>query len=97
MKFKRFINNKAEDFDNSKPVVTVKLVNHMKGARRPIGPIDDILKEKYHVNVSDKNYDIIIDSVYGDPVKGLESVKDDKALKIFIQLKPHSQISTNMI
>ncbi len=83
IKFKRFLSNKVEDFNNNKPVITVKITNYGVGATRPIKPIYEILKERYYVKVSDKNYDIIIDSVYGDPIKGLESVKDDKAIKLF--------------
>ena len=43
----------------------IKLTNHM-GIHRPFGIINDILKEKYNIKISDENYDMIFDSAYAD-------------------------------
>jgi hypothetical protein len=63
--------------------LTIKLTNHL-GADSPASIINDILKEKYEVKISDKNYDMIFDSAYAD-IEGINrdySIKEERDPKI---------------
>jgi len=60
-----------------KPTITVKLLNHLPMTSL-MYPIEEILSERYNIKISDINYDIVFDTVYGE-----KSIKEERGIKIF--------------
>jgi hypothetical protein len=83
---------KSRNLAPLKPIIKVKLTNAYHGNATVPSPIQEVLQERYDVKVDSENYDIILDSVY-DGENGLESIKNDKAIKIFYT--PEAELPTN--
>ncbi len=85
-----YINHKysfVTSFGLSKKILTVKLINNA-GSKTVRGIINDILKERYNVKISDKNYDMVFDTGYCENgvCANVESEKPE-TIKIFYTLE----------
>ncbi len=68
---------------NKKDILTIKLINHA-GATTPRSIINEILKAKYTIKISDKNYNMVFDSSYFTEDNYSDSaINDSKLIKMF--------------
>ena len=71
-----------------KPVIKVKQINQLGKKGKISYALKDILEERYRVVVSDEDYEIIIDDVFGD--EDINEFKNENIIKIFHTAEAYS-------
>lgn len=68
-------------YNYHKPVIRVKQLNNLGKPGKIVRYIKDVLEERYRIVVTDTDYEIVVDDVFGN--KSIKDIDNPNAIKIF--------------